>query len=327
MNLEGRVKIWISGGIIILAILVAFVVLISKYGDFRAERSLLAQKQKKLQQLQERTPFPSMDNLKVLENNLHKFEMYSEALSAALSRDVFPQEPEDATAFSARVQRSVERFRERALQSGIVLPSTLEIGFLKYASGGAVADAEHVPRLSRQLYSIERVVEILMQNGVTSIDRLTRDQFESDIKPARNVPRRSRAREESEAAMVDQPLNGLIASNIGPDKRYITERISLSFSAREEVLWKVMSQFATDPCVIVVLEFSHTTLTEIAKYNPDRMQRDSIGKTEYEQFLTDGILSGTSALNRSERIIAGGETIRVDLILDVYNFNAESARP
>ena len=70
-----------------------------------------------------------------------------------------------------RAQATIECFKGQAAKAGIELPVGLEAGFSQYASGGAIPVLDHVPRLSRQLYSVEKVADVLIQSEVASIER------------------------------------------------------------------------------------------------------------------------------------------------------------
>ena len=165
-------------------------------------------------------------------------------------------------------------------------------------------------------------MDVLLENGVASIDRLSRNIFEARSKGGQDLARRKRG----PIGKATPSLMALTAEKVHPDNRYTFETISISFSAKEKVVWNILHAYSTDPAIVVIAEFSHKTLTDIEKYDPDRIKRGDSVDSAYSRFLSDGVLSGAAALSRSERIIAGDELIRVDLTLDVYIFNSEGIK-
>ncbi|MDF7823213.1 Amuc_1100 family pilus-like protein [Pontiellaceae bacterium B12227] len=319
MNLRGNKKLMIGGGICAAVLIVEVAVL--AFGGVRLSQAKKAVKQERvrLTRLFKRNPFPSAENVQVLEKNLDELEYRIGAITAEMIRDPFPRDAIDAAEFSARAQDVIERFRERAEQSGMVLPDSLEVGFAKYASGGAVPQVSHVPRLMRQLHSVERVADVLVKNGVASVDKLSRDLFEASVGP--EIPQRRRPRN-TPASGARKPLS-LVASESGPDGSYYIERIGVSFSAKEAVVWRVLDGFAASPHVMVITEFAHQTRSGILDYSPEAVKAG--GDDETLRFLSEGILSGARALSRPERIIAGDELVEVRLMVDVYNFQPGEA--
>jgi len=279
---------------------------------------------RRLERLHGRDPYPSEQNRKALQENRERLEFEVGELAAALMRDPFPADAAEAADFSARAQGVIERFRKRAETAGVALPDNLEVGFAEYASGGAVPAARHVPRLSRQLYSMERVADILVRGGVDSIGSLSRDTFENA--PAAQPPARRRpARGAPPPSGRQQP--GRRASEVHPDGLYYIERIGVEFEAAEDVVWRILDLFAAAPHFMVVSEFAHKTQTDILSYNPETVKRGGEGDDATLRYLSEGILVGKKALSRPERLIAGNESVVVRLVVDVYNFEpAEEGR-
>lgn len=287
----------------------------------KANRTL-QHEQQCLMKLQQRNPYPSAANVRILETNLDELQYRVGELAAELKRDPFPQDSIEAAEFSARAQDVIERFRSRAARAGMQLPESLEVGFAQYASGGAVPQAAQVPRLSRQLYAVERVADVLVQSGVNSVDAMSRELFETVDETA--VTRRRPSR--SLPASKGRKSPPATATAIGPGGIYATEQVAVSFTASEEEVWRVLDLFAVAPHFMVVSGFSHQTQSDLLAYNPDAVKRGE-ENDETVRYLSEGILSGEKALSRPERMIAGDDLVSVHLILDVYNFDPVEKNP
>lgn len=325
MNLRKNKLLIIGGGVCGLLLLAEAVFLALAIARFNREKRDLNGSYRQLEKLHSRQPFPSEGNTKVARENLDRLEYEVGELAAALMRDPFPLDAVEAADFSARAQDVIERFRKRAEQAAVILPDTLEAGFAQYASGGAVPAAGHVPRLSRQLYSVARVADVLVRSGVDSIDRLTRDTFETE--PTREPPAsRRRPRRDAPPSNDRKPMP-LVASEVHPDNLYHIERVGVAFTAREAVVWRVLDRFAAAPHFMVVSEFSHSAQSDILAYNPVAVKSGGEGDDETLRYLSEGILVGKKALSRPERIVAGNELVKVALVMEVYNFEpAEDER-
>lgn len=317
MKLKRNSLTLMAGGFGFLLLAEAVLLCVELYA-FSGQRRQLAKQCRQLAELQGRDPFPSAENVGRLEQNLEQLEFHVGEIAAAVARDPLPRAAVEAADFSARAQDVIERFKKRAAQAGVGLPEKLEAGFAQYASEGSVPEARHVPRLTRQLYSVERVADVLVRSGVETIDSLTRDPFESvGEKPAAEAPRRRRNAREGEAGQERIPPR-LVASRVDPKGLYHVERVGVSFTAKEEAVWRVLDGFASAPHFMVVAEFSHEAQTGILSYNPEAVKRG--GDDETLRYLSEGILVGEKALSRPERIIAGNEPVKVGLVVEVYNF-------
>ena len=323
MNLPKNKLLTIGGGVVGAILLVEVVLLVLANLQLGRATRELDGTYRKLQRLHNRDPYPSEQNVKALQGNRERLDYEVGELAAVLRRDPFPADAAEAADFSARAQDVIERFRKRADTAGVVLPENLEVGFAQYASGGAVPAAHHVPRLSRQLYSVERVADVLVQGGVNSIGGLSRDMFEDA--PVAEPPARRRRPVRGAPPPKERKPVGRLASEVHADGLYYIERIGVEFRATEDVVWRILDLFAAAPHFMVVSEFAHKTESDILSYNPETVKRGGEGDDATLRYLSEGILVGKKALSRPERLITGNEAIAVKLVVDVYNFELTEA--
>ncbi len=323
MNSSKNKLMYVAGALCGIIILLEIVLLVVVRGGFSAKKGELQQIHQRLLQLHNRIPYPSSENIKILEDKLDSVEFHCGEMFADLQRDPFPEEAAEAADFSSRTQNVIEHFRKQALEAGVALPKSLEVGFSQYASGGSVPESEFVPRLSRQLYSVERIVDVLVKSGIASLDKLTRDFFELRFESSQSVTERRRGSRGGLAPKKIRNLNDLKASAVHPETWYYIERVGVTFSARENAVWEILSHIASAPRVMVVSEFSHSTKSNILKYNPEEIKQGGESDDETLRYLAEGILVGENALSRFERIISGDELVQVSLLIDVYNFDPE----
>ncbi|WP_372807817.1 hypothetical protein [Pontiella sp.] len=323
MSFRKNKVLFIGGGLGGLILLAELVFVVTGALGLRTQNRLLAERRSDLARLQSRTPFPSEENVEQVRAHLEMLEYQVGELEAALIRAPFPVGHVQAADFSARAQNVIERFRKNAEHAGVGLPAGLEAGFAEYASGGAIPESRHVPRLSRQLYSVECVADVLVNSGVDSIDSLEREPFETVPPP--QEPRRRAARGAPPAAKQKRDVSD--GAERLAARLYSVERIGVVFTASEAGVWRVLDHFSAAPHFMVVSGFSHGTKTAILDYNPEKVKQGGVGEDDPLAHLSGGILVGEKALSRPERIITGNEPVKVSLTIDVYDFDpAEGER-
>lgn len=315
MSIKNNIVLVVGGSVAAVLLAGALILFVNANTDCKKHGQSLKKQEQRLSELLSRKPFPCAENVQVLENNVDVMEFHTGELSAELKQDEFSHIRVDAADFSAQAQSVIERLRRRALEADVVLPKKLEAGFARYTSGGSVPASEHVPRLMRQLYSSDRVADVLIRSKVSSIDRIARDHFENQehSSDAAGPPRRRPRRRPAETAPIEKENKQRTADS----SEYAIERIEVVFSAKEGVVWTVLEEFISAPHCMVVKELSHSTLTDILTYNPNAVVRS---EDETKRFISEGILSGRTALSRPERIVAGNDIIRVSMSVDVYDF-------
>ncbi|QBG48716.1 hypothetical protein EGM51_15380 [Verrucomicrobia bacterium S94] len=317
MSLRTNKLLMTVGGICCVILVVEVVLLVIQGVRLSAARKGYAALCRSRERLVQRDPYPSAGNVRRVEEHLDDLSYYIGELAGELNGDPFPAEAIEAAEFSARTQGVIERFRKKAVQAGVELPEKFEVGFSRYASGGAVPEMDYVLRLTRQLYSVERVADVLVQSGVHSITAMTRDVFEV-ADP--DTPRRRRSRNLPAARKLTQES---AASWTGPGGLYYVEQIRVTFTADEKGVWRVLQGFSRAPHFMRISAFGHRTLTDIMQYSPTAVKRGGESDDEALKYLAEGILSGENALSRPERIIAGNDRVAVELAVDVYHFNPE----
>lgn len=233
-------------------------------------------------------PSPTRQNVEVLKANNQAYEDRLNMQASLLTRGA-PAEPVlEPAGFSARAQGIVGQLREEAEEAGVGLLDSLELGFTPYVSEGRIPAESDVCRLSQQLDVVERVVRLLIDARVLSID-----------------------------AVVCEPSadGGLGVAGVSGLCR---ERVCFSFTGAEQSIWLALKGIADSPRFMVLDSFSHTLDADILAY---RVASSSCRPSdEVAAFLKEGVLRGDQALPRSERIVAGRERVRVSVTIDCFYF-------
>lgn len=140
----------------------------------------------KLRTLQNRSPFPNVENLKKTEAEAEEFKTELRALrtqlaemEAPLNPDITPQQ------FSDELREKVDQTKAKAAEAGVALPEQFFLGFDRYAN--SPPDARAASALQRQLSVIDQLVNRLIDFKVQSIDTLARRPLPEEEAPEKET--------------------------------------------------------------------------------------------------------------------------------------------
>jgi hypothetical protein len=180
-------------------------------GRFEETSEAYAQAVHKLHTLQNRSPFPSVENLE--KSQLLKGQYTEElgALRAQLESMQMPGNPDvQPQRFQDDLRAAVNLITEKAAAAGVELPKGFYLGFSQYAN--SLPNERAAPVLARQLSIINKIVTDLVDFRVRSIDSLDRLPLPEESsappppKPERSVQRGKEA-DASPVGIIRQPFD------------------------------------------------------------------------------------------------------------------------
>ncbi len=165
--LAGLAAVTILGGCALIFLM------LQAMGHFQETSDAYAQAVQKLHALQNRSPFPNVENLEKSQLLKGQYAADLDALRAQLegmqtpaSSDVPPQK------FQDDLRAAVNAVTEKAAAAGVELPKGFYLGFSQYAN--SLPNERAAPVLARQLGIINKIVTDLIDFRVRSIDALDR---------------------------------------------------------------------------------------------------------------------------------------------------------
>jgi hypothetical protein len=170
---------------------------------FEETSEVYAQAVRKLHTLQNRAPFPSVENLEKSQllkgqyaEELGTLRAQLESMQTPASPDVQPQR------FQDDLRAAVNLITEKAAAAGVELPKGFYLGFSQYAN--SLPNERAAPALARQLSIINKIVTDLVDFRVRSIDSLDRLPLpeESSAPPAAQPERAGQRDKEAGASPV-----------------------------------------------------------------------------------------------------------------------------
>lgn len=206
----------------------------------------------RLQQLQNRTPFPSAENNAAYEKLTKEYQAKFEELQADVAKMQLPLEQISPQAFQDRLRAVVSEVEQKAEQNGVTLPDGFYMGFDKYQATPP-SDQAAAPLL-RQLGGIKKVVDALLDVKVSSIVSISRpplpEESGTTSEPTPEPARRSTSgRRDAGAAPAtdvvksssfdivfeaDQPrTRQALNSIVGSDTLFVIRNLTITNSAQE----------------------------------------------------------------------------------------------
>jgi len=263
MNFHKNKILIVGGGVGLLLLAVAIFFLISCYGDYADSVSSLSSARNRLKALNERNPFPSLENEKLASENLAVLtEKYTGLQVGLMSAQLNPVQIEPAR-FAPLMEDSIKRLKAKATQlkseSGreIKLPSDNDVGFKDYAAGKLPPnDTNVMRRLVLQVQGLEVLLGLAIDARLDAVNALQRDEFEirAEAAPApEEVSFRSRGR----GRMEPEPVQA-VASEVGgfplpePHPLYDIERFVIEVTGPESAVWDFMNRVVASPLLFTI---------------------------------------------------------------------------
>lgn len=310
MNWRKHMVLMAGGGIALLLLVASMVFLVRFQGQYGGTTRKLETAYQQLQQLNNRNPFPSTENVEKTRQNLDELRKQAAQIRDIQLRSQIKGEDMEPAEFAPLLEKSSRRLQQKAQESGVVLPTGFAFGFPRYAEG-ALPNKDDVFRLVAQLRAVEAVCDVLFQSGIAQVDSLERQVFD-ETSPGGEVAtpegrRTRRATAESAPAVATIPLT---ESNV----LYSVERITVTVQGRETAIWDVLNAVVRHPSFMVLVDVRLENTLALAgtlgkKVAPATTGGDGGKPVQYP--------------THDDRIVSGRELVAATLIIDLYHFNRD----
>lgn len=351
MNLKKNMFWIVFGSLMVIGTGLMFFALWKTRTGFVEVKDKLQQAESEYVSLSNGRPYPSDENVVVVQENQEKVETFFESLDALLCEGQSPVETVPGAQFSERLEVVFAGLRNKARQSSVLLPEEFHFGFDVYTEGQLPSD-ENIPRLMMQLMTVESVCQTFFTHQVADIQSIQREVFEGpgssfgDMESS--MGGRSRGR-----GVTDAQGSPETVEQRGTDL-YKVEGLRIVFSTRDEQLWDLLNALSSQRPFTVVRSMGLVNSATRGADSGIRRRRgadpfrsseggmDSFGgpgmmdleamgpgmrmdraTSDRRRIPRDGT-GTTMALTRDERLVAGrDELVQVDMLLDVYRFCVE----
>ncbi len=347
MKIKKYLPLIVAGCIVVLLLAVEVFLLVRLQSRHASIRRDLSTADSNIRSLARRDPFPSEENVEILQSNLESMTDQLEELQAwMMEGQIDFQELRVPNDFMIKLASDLRDLRARASAHGVQIPADFYFSFRRYAEGDMPA-MRHVGRLSRQLQMIGAICDILFQGRVQSIESITRQEFDvagrsgddfDEVAPAirggaRVTPERPDQQRASGAEEREKPEGG-----------YAWEEFKIDFTVREPAFWNIMHTLSTTNLLVSVRDVSFESLDRAAdrtrtapgarrgttgrpSLDAARSRVDA-GRTQRVALPDGGMEDGDPRreqvepedIPREERVVAGDGVLRVSMTLNMYRF-------
>lgn len=328
MKLKKNMMLLLVGGAVALVLLVgAFLLLVRFNLTYRKVNNELKAGMRRLNELYDRDPYPSEENVVLLQTNVAVLGQYFDAIDASFREGQIEAEEMKPAEFPLILEKTIRGLTIRANELGVKLPPRFAFGFEKYAVGALPADAD-VPRLVLQLETVEKLCGLLYDARIAGVDIVARQVFEQDLSalgqpgaPQQGQGGSRRRGGGAETTSYQLPKEEWVDSS----GLFSREKFVIEFSARDSALWDVLNRFVRSKPFVVVSRVEFVNPKPLAKIAPSTRQPAAAAPGMPGYQAMQGIVPAKAKEEikpYEERIMAGRELVKAVVEVDVYRFRA-----
>jgi hypothetical protein len=328
MNVRKNMVLVVGGAICVALICAAGFMLFRYWSAYVDVRSKAQAAEMRLQQLNDRGPFPSADNVEVVKANQSAIQKFAVAILGSLSEGQDPIPAVEAAEFAPMLEKAKQRLLSHAAGAGVKIPDRFGLGFDRYTKGELPSEAA-IPRLVTQLRAAETVLGLLFDARMAEISDMQREPFEGEPAAATSSGDRRGGGAGASGGASKWSAVPLAESN----ELYRAERIYVSCSGRESAVWSLLNAIASHRPLVVLADVK---MTNPLGYDAKRGAAPAAGRPGAASPARAAAPARGAAPvataapakipDREERVVAGRELIKVELLLDVYRFQDEAGK-
>jgi len=212
-----------------------------------------------------------------------------------------------------------KRLTSHAESQGVTLPERFTFGFSRYAAGELPAPAD-IPRLVTQLKAGEVIISLLFQSRISELISMERDIFDGPAAQAAEVAEGRRGGRRGTVAVNEGGKLPAAETN----ELYSVERFRVSFAGRETAVWDALNAIARATAFLKIVDVRLENQAAAGGLIGKKQPPTAVGGEK----AVPGVVAQYPS--HDERVVAGRELVKADLVLDLYRFAAppqEEASP
>ncbi|MFH0952973.1 MAG: Amuc_1100 family pilus-like protein [Verrucomicrobiota bacterium] len=342
MKVRKNMVLIVGGGVAAVLLIIALLMLLRFQRAYQRVNRDLKSAMSSLDRLYRLDPYPSEENVLLVQTNLAVLQGYFAELYASLRKSQIEPSKMEPAEFPLLLDKTIGKLRLRARAPNALLPARFAFGFDRYAVG-ALPNQEDVPRLVIQLKTIEELCGLLYDSGVSEIASFQRPLFEQGAAEESFVGGpmgRGARRQMLDMASEETAQRPVQSEWRDPSGLFVRERYTLTFKAKDPAIWAVLNALDRSKLFTVVSRVELANESPLPKpavaAKPAAPAAGPGGRTEQPGMVFPGVARGImggaaggaqpqaapadKALSHEERIVAGRELIKAIVDVDVYRF-------
>lgn len=313
MNLKKNMTLIVGGAVTLVLLIILFVLLLKFNSSYQKVNRQLQSAQQRLTILNGRDPFPSEENVIVVQTNLAVLQNFFRALMASLQQgQAVPRKLETAE-FNLLLDRTNRRLYQRAAAMKVALPPRFAFAFDRYAAG-TLPDSVDVPRLVMQLESVDLLCGLLYASKVSEIMAIERPVFEASAGPAVTETFVDPRQQRYGGGQPEAPDEAPDDKYMDPSGLFSREHYVLTFRGRDTAVLDFLNAVAANKRFVVVTRLQLENETGIPKLGATVVS--AAGPTP---------VAPSGPATREQRIVAGREPVKIIVEVEVYRFQAPAS--
>jgi hypothetical protein len=345
MNFRKNSTLIVGGGVALLLLIAALVFLFMSRGSYLENRDAYESTRRKLDQLNNRNPFPSTENVDLLKENLALLTNNYAGLRGKIEAAQIPVEAIEPARFAPMLEAAISDVLERAAAAEVTMPSVAGLGFKDYAEGKLPPnDPKVLARLVVQVRTLQDVIGAALDAGVSSVDLLQRDDFElraaPEPEPESRSTRRSRGRRDADPVRPKVDAHSYVPGVPMPpvNAEFQVERFVVGITGREFSLWTMVNHLMRSDIMYSIADITlensaREDLGRPVDMNARLTAIQNAARTAAQMRQTPmggmGAPGGGAAqaeltwsdISKEQRYAGGRDLIKATLVVDMFRFS------
>lgn len=341
MNRDKLILI-IGASVMAVLLLGAAFFLIHMWRGYSSVHADLERQAARLQQMQQRDPYPSAENVARMAENATLLQRRFDGLMAALLKNQIEPQAMEKAQFPPMLGDVMRKLRKSAADAKVVLPATFTMGFDRYLLQGELPQSTNdISRLVVQLKEAEKVLGMVFSVGLAEVISFNRELFEGTAEEVQSEDMDPRAaRRARRGVRMEESVE---AEGVTPLKKqsdlYSSEHFSMEVKGREEAVWRLLNEMARSDMKVVVssvtlsseqpdikksveaIKTAARTAADTAARAATAVQPSMFGAAPRPAAPpAAGAAAPVIIPSAEERVVAGREPVTAKIEFDVYRF-------
>ena len=181
MNANSKIILSAPVALILLLFVFAAVMLFLGIRQFGEAEDKLEAARNTLNSFYKKDPFPSRENVKVVNENISSMEQWmTDITDVAKRKQIDPAETRSPLVFANMLGKVKNGLMVKAQQHHVAVDKDFGFGFDAYVEGKP-ATPGYVPRLIQQLMIVNGICNVMISEGTAEIIAIEREQFEVGV--------------------------------------------------------------------------------------------------------------------------------------------------
>lgn len=269
--------VYLAGMVLAIALLGFF--LFRGQSRYAAVKDDLQKQESTYQRLTEARPYPSKENVKVLETNRDRLQVFLASLRDRLCTGEVPVEPIQRAQFPVRLESTKRELERMAQSANTAMPLDFYFGFQDYEQGN-LPRLDDVPRLMVQLDAVRAICDVMFREKVVELSGIARVRFDQgeDRKQADfammdamlQPTRRGRSARRPKTTTNEEKEKETPATVVPATRRELfrKEHLELSIVTKDENLWALIDALTRGPPFAVITDVSLESIMVSSENRP-----------------------------------------------------------